>query len=138
MATATVTEIFPWREAYSVGISQIDSQHKGLIRLINSLHSSMAAGKGNQAMAGILAELVRYTESHFSYEQAMLQQRSYSGLASHIEEHRRLTQQVTDLQRDFSSNKISMTLDVMRFLKDWLANHILDRDMDYARELKTR
>ena len=28
-----------------------------------------------------------------------------------------------------------MTMQVMQFLKEWLANHILTRDMQYAREL---
>jgi hemerythrin-like metal-binding protein len=137
MATATANEVFPWRAEYSVGIPLIDTQHRGLIKLINDLHASMLAGKGSQAMAGILDDLIRYTESHFSYEQAMLRQSGYSGLAAHIEEHQRLTKQVTDLRQDFATSKVCMTLGVMRFLKDWLANHILDRDMDYARELKT-
>jgi hemerythrin-like metal-binding protein len=132
------SEIFPWRKEYSVGIPQIDTQHQGLIKLINGLHGSMLAGKGNQAMAGVLDELVRYAESHFSDEAGMLRQRGYSGLAAHIEEHQRLTTQVSDLRRDFSTGEITMSLGVMRFLKEWLANHILDRDMDYARELKTR
>src|ERR1039457_7165583 len=73
MATATNT-IFPWRDTYSVGIPQIDSQHKGLIRLINDLQTAMMEGKGKQALSSIINDLIRYTESHFAFEEALLQQ----------------------------------------------------------------
>jgi hemerythrin len=131
----TANQLFPWREAYSVHIPQIDAQHQQLIALINDLHAAMMKGAGNQALGRILNELVRYTESHFSYEEAMLQQRGYSSLMAHRAEHRQLTQQILDLQTQFRSGKLLMTMQVMQFLKDWLANHILTRDMQYSREL---
>jgi hemerythrin len=39
------------------------------------------------------------------------------------------------MQEQFQSGKLLMTVGVMQFLKEWLANHILTRDMQYAREL---
>jgi hemerythrin-like metal-binding protein len=138
MATASPpTLIFPWSDAYSVGISHIDTQHKGLIRLINDLHAAMAAGKGKEVLGTILGELVRYTETHFAYEEAMLRQRQYSNLTAHHNVHQKLTAQVVELQQRFRSSKIIMSLEVMQFLKSWLADHILIHDQAYARELKT-
>ena len=111
MATATppTALIFPWNDSYSVRIPQIDAQHKGLIRLINDLHSAMAAGKGKEALGTILDELVRYTESHFKYEEGMLRQRQYSGLAAHQSEHQKLTGQVIELRERFRSNRLTLT-----------------------------
>src|SRR3954447_6185500 len=100
------TEIFPWREAYSVGMPAIDTQHKGLIRLINELQSAMMEGRGKEAVGKILDELVRYTESHFSTEEAMLRQRGYSQIAPHCEEHKKLTAQVRELQAKFHAGKL--------------------------------
>jgi hemerythrin len=131
------TPIFPWREEYSVHIPQIDSQHQQLIALINQLHAAMLEGNGNQALGGILDDLVRYTESHFVYEESMLRQRGYSGLAGHRAQHEDLTKQIRNLHAQFRSGKLLMTMQVMQFLKDWLANHILTRDMQYARDLLT-
>ena len=70
--TTTANQIFPWREAYSVRIPQIDAQHKQLVGLINELHAAMLKGDGNDALRRIFSELVRYAESHFSCEEAML------------------------------------------------------------------
>jgi len=136
MATAA-TVIFPWCDAYSVGISQIDAQHKGLIRLINDLHAAMGLGKGKQALGAILDELVRYAESHFTYEESMLRQRQYSSLAAHHSVHQKLTAQVMELRERFRSSKLTMSVEVMQFLKSWLADHILVHDQAYARELQS-
>jgi hemerythrin-like metal-binding protein len=129
------TPIFPWREQYSVHIPQIDTQHRQLVDLINGLHASMLDGSGNQALGGILDELVGYAERHFSYEEALLRQRGYSGLAGHRAEHQDLTRQIRSLQEQFRSGKLLLSMQVMKFLKEWLANHILTRDMLYAREI---
>jgi hemerythrin len=132
---STVNPIFPWREAYSVHIPQIDGQHQQLVRMINELHEAMRQGNGNAALARILGELVRYAQSHFAYEEAMLQQRGYRALAAHRAEHQKLTGQVAELQRKFLDGKLVMSVQVMQFLKEWLANHILTRDLEYAKEI---
>lgn len=134
MAT-TVTPIFPWRDEYSVRIPNIDAQHQQLVALINDLHAAMMKGDGSQALGRILDDLVRYAEGHFSYEEAMLQQRGYSGLDAHRAEHLALARQVNALREQFRSGRMLMTVGVMQFLKEWLANHILAKDADYAREL---
>lgn len=129
------TQIFPWREEYSVRIPQIDRQHRQLVGMINDLHAAMLDGEGNAALGRILDELAHYAESHFSYEEALLQQRGYPALTAHREEHRTLTRQMLALREQFRSGKLLITMHVMQFLKEWLANHILTRDMQYARQL---
>src|SRR3954465_10144119 len=116
MATATQV-IFPWKEAYSVGIPQIDEQHKRLIGLINGLHAAMMQGTGNQALSTIFADLIRYTKEHFAFEEKMLATRGYSALAAHKQEHVDLTRQVVELRDNFQAGKLMMTLDVMSLLK---------------------
>ena len=139
MATSTTTHvIFPWLEKYSVGIEQIDAQHQGLVRLINALHAAMIAGQGSQNIGKILDELVHYTEEHFSYEENMLRERNFSRLIGHQLEHKRLTGQVVELREKYRNNSITLTMEVMRFLKDWLANHIMGHDQKYAAELRAQ
>ena len=132
--TTAPAVLFPWREAYSVAIPQIDQQHKQLIKLINDMHAAMLAGNGRTTVAGILNELVRYTESHFAAEEALLRERGYSRLAAHQAEHRRLFGQVRELQEKSVAGTFTASMEVMKFLKDWLANHILSNDLAYARE----
>jgi hemerythrin-like metal-binding protein len=132
----TTADIFPWRENYSVGIPEIDTQHKGLIRLISNLQEAMMEGKGKASLSSIVDELIHYTESHFAFEEAMLQERGYAGLAVHQEAHKELTRQVYELQKKLQSGEKVITMDVMRFVKNWLPDHIMARDQAYAKELK--
>ena len=59
-------------------------------------------------------------------------QSGYAGLSDHIAEHRRLTQQVLDLQRDFVVKEQALPLTVLTFLSDWLGDHIKGSDRRYA------
>lgn len=130
--------IFPWRDAYSVGIPEIDDQHKGLVRLINKLQEAMMEGHGKSVLSGILDDLIRYTQSHFAFEEGMLRKRGYSQLAAHCAEHKRLTGEVVGLRDKFKNGKVTVSMEVMKFLKDWLANHIMSRDQAYAKELNAK
>jgi hemerythrin len=137
MATATKV-FFPWRDTYSVAIPEIDNQHKGLIRLINDLQEAMMAGNGKTALSAVINDLIRYTESHFAYEEAMLRKQGYSGFAMHQQQHKELTRQVYELREKFQSGQLMMSVEVMQFLKNWLSDHILDRDQAYAKELHAK
>ncbi|HLN08650.1 MAG TPA: bacteriohemerythrin, partial [Xanthobacteraceae bacterium] len=87
------------------------------------------------ALADILDELIRYTRSHFAFEEDMLQKQGYSQLPAHHAVHEGLTAQVCELRDRFQSGKLAISMEVLRFLKDWLADHILRHDKDYAKEL---
>jgi hemerythrin-like metal-binding protein len=133
---ATTTALFPWKDAYSVRMPRVDTQHKGLIALINELHAAMLEGHAKQALSRILDELVDYTEQHFAFEESMLRQRGYSALAAHQQLHLRLTSQVHELRDKLRAGKITVTIETLHFLKNWLSDHILSADMAYARELE--
>jgi hemerythrin-like metal-binding protein len=129
------TVLFPWKDAYSVRIPRIDTQHKGLIAIINELHAAMSEGRAKQAMSRIMDELIDYTERHFAYEESMLRQNRYSALADHQLLHAKLTAQVHQLRDKLRAGKLTVTIETMQFLKNWLSGHILSADMAYAREL---
>ncbi len=131
----TTAPLFVWAEKYSVGLPAIDSQHKQLIGFINALHAAMGSGKGKDVLAPILENLIRYTRTHFAFEEEMLRQRGYPQLPAHSRIHKELTQEVVDLQGKFASGKLALSMDVMEFLKRWLGDHILGHDLAYAKAL---
>ena len=129
-------DVFTWQAKYSVGIPEIDAQHKKLIALINDLFKAMRTGGGDQVMAKLFQSLLQYTEQHFTFEENLMRKGRYAGLTAHIEEHRKLIAEVHDLHRKFLAGKITITMQVMTFLKEWLQNHILGSDAKYARVLR--
>lgn len=130
--------LFNWNNSYSVGIQEIDNQHKILIGLINDLHDGMKQGKGKEVLGGILKELVRYTVFHFGFEENLLEKNVYPELSTHKKAHVGLIDQVNKLNIDFESGNKVLTMEVMAFLKDWLGNHIMGTDKKYTAHLNSK
>ncbi len=121
-----------WDISLRVGVDIVDNQHKKLVDLINRLYDAMIAGKGRQALGGILSELIDYTVTHFNTEENLFRQYGYPGAPDHIKEHHHLTKTAKELQTASDSGKTTITLDVMNFLKDWLVNHIMKSDKSFG------
>ncbi len=124
--------IMSWKEAYSVGIAEIDQQHKRLIDLINSLHDAMSKGQAKAVLGKILGDLASYCANHFATEEKLFDTHGYPEGPDHKEKHRKMTSKVLALQQQFEQGKATITLDVMEFLQQWLDKHILGTDKKYG------
>lgn len=138
MATATSNALFPWQPEYSVGVIEIDEQHKRLLDLLNRLQEAMAGGRGRQALGPIVSELVLYTERHFATEERLMRAHQYPDFEAHRKEHETLTRTVQEFLKEFETNKLAMTVRVMQFLKNWLISHILNTDKKYVSHFAAR
>jgi hemerythrin len=124
--------IMSWIDAYSVGIAEIDQQHKKLIGLINALHDAMAQGQAKAVIGKVLGDLISYCSSHFATEERLFDQHGYPDTADHKDKHRKMTAKVLALQEQFQQGKATITFDVMDFLQQWLDKHILGTDKKYS------
>lgn len=130
--------IMSWTDAYSVGIAEIDKQHKKLIDLINALHEAMAKGQAKAVIGKVLGELISYCATHFATEERLFDQHGYADTAEHKEKHHKMTGKVLALQQQFEQGKATITLDVMDFLQQWLDKHILGTDKKYGPFLNSK
>lgn len=130
--------IMSWTDAYSVGIAEIDQQHKKLIDLINALHDAMTKGQAKAVLGKILGELVNYCSSHFATEEKLFDRHGYPDAAEHKDKHQKMTSKVLALQQQFEQGKATITLDVMEFLQQWLDKHILGTDKKYSQFLHSK
>ena len=127
--------IMEWKEEYSVGIKEIDQQHKVLFEMANKLYDAMKTGKGKGVLEELLKELVKYTMYHFSAEEALFSKYGFSKAEEHKKEHAELKTKVDKLLKDVDAGRTSITIDVFSFIKDWISVHILQKDKIYAAEL---
>jgi hemerythrin-like metal-binding protein len=125
---------FNWDDKYSVGVREIDDQHRKLVSLVNALYEAMGSGQGRTVVGKVLNELISYTDEHFTAEEAMLEKYGYPAAAylPHKREHDALTRKVEELSVRFSAGTIGLANEVGDFLKNWLTNHILVVDKKYA------
>ena len=124
--------LFVWTPELSVGVTEMDNQHKKLIDIINRLHDAMKVGKGKDVLSGLLKEMEAYTQFHFTAEEKYMQQFSYSGLVSQKKEHQAFIDKVKVFITDFNNGKM-IGIDTMDFLKNWLSKHIQGIDKQYSK-----
>jgi hemerythrin len=121
-----------WNSSYSVGVQKIDGQHTLLISILNDLHAAMMKGQAQSVSGSLLHKLADYTRTHFSAEEAMMEAARYPGLAEHKLKHRELVKQVDDYVLRYDKGEISLNVQLLNFLRDWLTNHIQKVDMAYS------
>lgn len=117
-----------WNERFSVGVQAMDAQHKRLIDLINALRGSDDMGIAFDTIMGMFD----YASVHFRDEEQLLRKAGYSELDTQVREHKAfLDQAVAFSKKDLSDPRIGD--EIIRYLRSWLLQHILNEDMKYKR-----
>ena len=124
--------LIEWTEEFSVGIDEIDRQHRKWISIVNELHDSIIEKRGMNSLKELIGEMEEYTDFHFSAEEEMLQKAGWPELDRHKRIHFSFKQQVTQLKRDISSGEMVLRSQVMSVIKNWLTDHILKEDREYS------
>jgi len=124
--------LIQWNDGYSVKNADMDKQHQHLFDLINKLHDAMGQGKGKEALPEVFNSLIKYTQSHFTDEEALLQKYNYPDLIVQKRQHADLIKQISELQKQFQSGDLSSSLKTSGFLKKWLVEHIQGTDQKYG------
>lgn len=124
--------LIEWNNGYSVGVAEMDEQHKQLVKLLNDLYAAMQTQKSSEAIGKVLNKLISYTEKHFSDEEEFMKKYSFPGLGSQMKEHTAFTDKVLKFKSDYDAGRTSMSVSITSFLKDWLLNHISISDKKYG------
>ena len=132
------TLFIEWSDSLSVGVRELDDQHKELVRLVNVLYEALKAGRGREALKDILGGLVRYTKVHFATEERFFNRLGYPEKDEHIQQHRKLVDQVLEFKKKVDSGQDMISVNLLDFLKDWLINHIQVSDKKYGPFLSRR
>ncbi|MDH5510368.1 MAG: bacteriohemerythrin [Nitrospinota bacterium] len=122
----------------SVGISEMDNQHKRIIDIVNNFNMSVKSGGSSQGAARALEELVDYAKGHLQAEEALLRRHNYPEYDQHKRIHTMMLEKLTHLQQRASTGEKGAVLEVMNFVRDWLVNHIQKIDVKYGRYITGR
>lgn len=121
-----------WSQSLSVGIQEIDDQHRVLVDLLNQINEAIHSHHGSDATHAILKDLVDYTKIHFAVEESLMRVLGYPGYEEHKDRHRELIHEVEELQDKLLSGQKGLSFELLHFLKMWLTRHIMSEDMSYA------
>lgn len=126
---------FEWKDAYSVNVAEIDKQHKKLFEIGEKI-SDLILAKDEydhyDEIMVILNELEDYTLYHFNYEEKLMEQYGYHETETHKFAHIFMIKKLQRMKnKDIDANQREATVDLIAFVSDWIAEHILKTDMKY-------
>lgn len=121
-----------WDQSCSVGVKEIDTQHRAIFEIINRLYALMQANKDSESLSSIVQELMDYARYHFSTEEKYFDQFHYPDKETHIKAHHTYKEKVSQFVKDYANSKTVLSFDIIDFLEDWWLDHIKGLDKQYT------
>jgi len=118
-----------WDGILSVGVEEIDEDHRKLVNVFNVLNHAVRDGESPDYLAATLEELINCTVWHFSHEERLMLKHRYAGIDEHKAEHRELIESAKALQQQIIRAEKPVADEQIEFLERWLTEHILTADM---------
>jgi len=123
-----------WSEDYSVGIPELDVQHRQLMELASELIRVVNLGESVKPDPVIVEKMAEYAERHLRREELVLRVRGYPDYLEHKAEHDEYRRKIVALRAQ--SDRRDLGVRIANFLNEWWRLHILISDQEYARYFK--
>jgi methyl-accepting chemotaxis protein len=128
--------IFYWSKKFFTGIEEIDYEHYKIVNYVNELYQKVLTNASSSELATILMELAEFTTNHFKHEEELMLKHKYPKIKEHFPKHAKLLNDIGQFVKKLQANDAKIDNSLITFLTDWLENHILKEDMQYAPYLK--
>lgn len=121
-----------WTDELSVGIPEVNEDHKRFIKLVNDLNNAIVGRKGVKEIRKQMQLLLEDAEQHFSHEERLFKQWNYPDADEHAEKHAELTKQLQAIMNelDYEDLEYGWVAAGLK-IKEALITHILVEDMKY-------
>jgi hemerythrin len=118
---------------FYTGIEMIDSEHKRLFDIAESayqlLQNDFIADKYDDVIT-LLQELIDYTKTHFADEEKYMEETGYRRILSQKVMHREFIDKLDSIDmNEVDADPVHTINEILKFLNDWLVEHILKMDM---------
>ena len=128
-----------WHENLSVGIDEIDEDHRRFIGLVNDLNQAINEPQKNGQINHCLQLIVLDAKRHFEHEQRLFSLHGYPDAAHHAALHTKLLGEIVtamDCFREAAQGKHWIEKGLQ--IKTLLVEHLLNEDMQYRDFLVSR
>jgi len=132
-----------WNTDLSVGVIQIDEEHKVLFDRADELFDAGKSGKTKEMLLPMIEFLENYTKKHFRNEERYMEIIKYPEIEAQKKMHASFEEELDKLRVDFeeSGGNIALIISINQLVITWLTNHISKMDKkigDYAKTLKIK
>jgi len=121
-----------WQNEYTVGVKELDDQHRNLLKTINTLLEEQRDKYEAAKFSPALSSIIHYAYTHFATEERYLLQVHFPNLKQHVLEHIDFIMKTAGLAlRIENSSGDELRIELLRYLKEWYSYHVLGTDRHY-------
>lgn len=134
-------EAFKWDQRYETGIEVVDSQHKHLVDLLNTLVEVVTEQRhaSPDDITDLLDSLDAYARVHFADEELLMRQNGCDPrhIATHTRQHAAFGEQIALARTEYlaAQRPVEILELLASFVTSWLSFHILGSDKDMAAQI---
>jgi hemerythrin len=123
-----------WHDGLSVGIPEIDADHKRFIFLVNELNQSIAGRMDVDDIKEKLLPIVDDAMQHFAHEERLFKEWKYPDVDDHANKHAWIVKMLQTFIRKVDTRTFPTEwIEIGLAIKQTLTAHILVDDMKYAK-----
>ncbi len=126
-------------EELSIGIQELDDQHRALYAEIDKLRDAMRAHDLDHAVR-VTDYLREYVNVHFATEERLMIEAGYPGFPEHLARHEEFRKDLRAYLARLSRTgaTAAAVVELSHWLTEWLREHIRKVDVEMARFLRSR
>jgi hemerythrin len=123
-----------WTPDMSVGIGEIDVQHRKMVRKLNDIADAVDASKDKEEIQEAVKYFEVYSEEHFRTEEGFMTLYKYPEYANHKKEHEKIMADTAEIRERFSKGQADAkeVYDASKKVAEWFVNHMKTTDSRMA------
>jgi hemerythrin len=125
-------DFIEWGYEYSLGVPEIDSQHKKLVDQLNDTIKHCTGKKTDERLFfdNNMKKTIDFLEYHFETEEKILCKTGYENFNKHKTEHKKILEELIKMNDDIEKNKVELDLFyVTAYIKERVTKHIKIYDL---------
>ena len=117
-----------WNDSLSIGIDDIDKQHKELTRRFNKFSDAVSQRYTKEALYEFLLFLKAYAMTHFETEENLMKSVNYPEYDKHIAMHKEFLGKHFWMHEGFRLGDYGVSQEVADFIEHWIVGHVSVED----------
>jgi hemerythrin len=117
---------------YLLDVPELDNQHKELAKQLNNTIKHCTGKKDDEKRFYLenMEKAIAFLRTHFKTEEELLCNTKYENTGKHQIEHKRILDEITQMNDDIEKNKVELNLYyVTAFIREMVMNHIKTYDL---------
>lgn len=118
------------KEIPKVAVNKMNEIHSEEIKIVNELYQKILDNGDLETIIALFDEFLKDVESHFSFEQSLMEKYNFFAYPIHRGEHDRVLYELKSLEKLLKEkNNIEAVKDYLEDnFKPWIINHVMTMD----------